>query len=63
MKQIFIKTKNKDLVRPMRQGLINTRGDIIRINNLDYEVYQVNNHVLNQHLEIIAVRREDQSDN
>jgi hypothetical protein len=59
----YIKGLDKGLIRPMRQGdSTNTRGDVIRENAIDYEVYSVESFYLNQHIKCIAVRREDQPD-
>ena len=59
----YIKGIDKSLLRPMRQGdSTNTRGDIIRENNIDYEIYSVESFYLNQHIKCIAMRRENQPD-
>ena len=40
---VYVRSDDKDLIRPGRQGINNSRGDVIRYNNLDYEVYFVDN--------------------
>lgn len=62
VKNVWVKSFDKDLIRPMRQGTDNSRGDVLIIDNIDYEVYFVDNYSLNGHIMAIAVRREDQSD-
>ena len=59
---VYVKTQDKSLIRPVRQGVNNSRGDIIRFNSLDYEVYFVDNFSINGHIKAIAMRQEDQSD-
>ena len=60
--KIWVATTDKQLLRPMRQGVDNTRGDIIRIDTLDYEVLSVDNFSSNYHISAVIVRRENQSD-
>ena len=59
---VFIKSRDRNLIRPARQGVNNSRGDVIRINNLDYEVSSVNNYSLNGHIKAVCYRRENQND-
>ena len=59
---VYIRSTERDLVRPMRQGDDNSRGDIIRVNSIDYEVYSVDNYSINGHIKALCFRRENQSD-
>lgn len=57
---VYIRSQERDLIRPMRQGANNSRGDIMKINNLDYEVYSVDNFSINGHIKALCFRRENQ---
>jgi len=59
--KVWIKSADRDFIRPLRQGDPNSSGDILVINGLDYEVYTVNNYTLNQHIEVTAMRIENQN--
>jgi hypothetical protein len=60
---VYIKSSDRDLLRPMRQGATdNTPGDIIRVNNLDYEVYTVESFANSQHIKAVCMRVEGQDD-
>lgn len=58
---VYIQSEERDLIRPMRQGPNNTRGDIIRINQINYEVYSVDNFSINGHIKALCFRRENQN--
>lgn len=60
--KVWIKTDDRDLIRPIRQGSSNSPGDVIRISTLDYEVYSVDNYSNDQHIMAICMRIENQDD-
>ena len=62
VKKVWVRSFEKDLIRPMRQGDNNTRGDVLQINDIKYEVYSVDNFSLDGHIMAICVRQEGQSD-
>lgn len=58
---VYIQSQERDLIRPMRQGVNNTRGDVIKVNQIDYEVYSVDNYSINGHIKALCFRRENQN--
>ncbi len=60
---VWVKTQDKMLLRPMTQGnQSNTRGDIIVLDDLQYEVTHVDNYTYNNHIYAICMRIENQND-
>ncbi|MEE9451377.1 MAG: hypothetical protein V3V61_01310 [Gammaproteobacteria bacterium] len=59
---VWIKSSDREFVRPVRQGVKNSKGDIFQIGGINYEVYSVDNFSLDQHIKAICMRIENQSD-
>jgi hypothetical protein len=57
---VYIKTDDRDLVRPMRQGVDNSAGDIFQIGGINYEVYSVDNYSSDKHIKALCMRRDNQ---
>jgi len=60
--KFYIKSDDRELIRPLRQGVDNSRGDILRVGTINYEVFSVDNYSWNGHIKALAIRRENQDD-
>lgn len=62
VRTVWIRSTDKNLLRPMRSGANQTRGDIIQILGINYRVAKVDNFSNFHHIKAICVRIKGQSD-